>query len=100
MVCPNCGWVRSNSFPNGYSEYDKRLDRAGCANVPAGKKCSKERWRFVYARDETGTHADMGMYYNFKVDKDGFPYGCKDLDRFGTNYMKKTTNQNTDHGCE
>merc|ERR1712048_730202 len=25
MVCPNCGWVRSNSFPTGYSEYDKRL---------------------------------------------------------------------------
>merc|ERR1711918_307571 len=49
--------------------------------------------------DEAGTHADMGMYYDFKVDQDGFPYGCKDLDNGGTAYLKRVTNQNTDHGC-
>jgi len=101
FVCPNCEWVRTNKFPAGYPEFEKRRDRAGCSNVPRGKACKPgaEFWRFIYARDEAGTHADMGMYYDFKVDQDGFPYGCKDLDNGGTAYLKRVTNQNTDHGC-
>jgi len=101
FVCPNCEWVRTNKFPAGYPEFEKRRDRAGCTNVPRGKACKPgaEFWRFIYGRDEAGTHADMGMYYDFKVDQDGFPYGCKDLDNGGTAYLKRVTNQNTDHGC-
>jgi len=70
-----------------------------------------ERWRFVWGRDETGSNADMGLYYDFKVDEDGFPYGCDDLDKapwryrgkrgIGNNgYLKARTNLNVDHGCE
>lgn len=112
FICPNCEWVRTGQFPPGYIQQKQDID--GCKNnVPRGMACrpDSERWRFVWGRDETGSNADMGLYYDFKVDEDGFPYGCDDLDKapwryrgkrgIGNNgYLKARTNLNVDHGCE
>jgi hypothetical protein len=117
FICPNCEWVSRNKWPSGYTEGDKARDRAACNGKPADMECKpgSEDWRFVWGRDESGTSSDMGMYYDFHVDEQGFPYGCADLDwaqfvGFGNatprnpgignrNYLKARTNFNVDHGC-
>jgi len=76
-------------------------------------KPGTEYWRFIWGRDEAAANADMGMYYDFLIDEDGFPYNCPLLDKEegeyfsvpegagkgGWNYMKMKTNANVGHGC-
>jgi len=114
-VCWNCDWVKTQSFPPTLPETEKEAAIDACTNgVPNGMACrpGTETWRFIRNRDETGTTSDMGMYYDFQVDQQGFPFGCPELDNaawtwwktmdtgVGNNaYLKLRSNHNVDHGC-
>ena len=41
-----------------------------------------EQWRFVPGIDETALPCEMGLYKQFSVDEDGYPYGCPGLEYF------------------
>jgi len=136
LVCPNCEWPEHNKWPNSFGAQGQNYMRQACKEYDQCQKdgsCKKrdkalqakginqckpgtETWRFIWGRDEAATNADMGMYYDFLTDSDGFPYGCSKLDRENNerfrcaagndgfcqgswDYLHKKTNQPIDHGC-
>merc|ERR1712048_796023 len=130
-TCPNCDWADLDVWPASFgseSEYVKETCSAyeDCQDDGSCEKRNKtlrakgigqckpgtDYPRFIWGRDEAATHADMGMYYDFLVDKDGFPYNCPLLDKetgeaFRENgggkgswdYLHKVANTNVGHGC-
>jgi len=86
-ICYNCDWAKTNQFPATLPWFGRKKTREACEGVQDTKICipGTEVWRFNWGRDDAGTQADLGMLLDFKVDEEGFPYGCQKLDPYGSN---------------
>ena len=102
VVCPNCA---DQSYDRGGRHADRLAQDRDCClnNVPNGAQCRPdghgpvgsvvtgrdddfsdgcEYSHFIFGKDETALSVDMGLMWNFNVDRYGFPSGCPGLATF------------------